>query len=91
MLNFRQFFFLQTSLTLTSAVLVRVKLATSEKLSQRSPGKSEETFRQKEASVLKTVALMQLGFTVTLGEKKLKQLFSRRSGFYMQGFRIFCS
>jgi len=69
---------LQTSLTLTSVTLVRIKLARTKKISQPIPGKSEEAFRQKEASVLKTVALMQLGFTVTLGKKKVKQMFSRR-------------
>jgi len=56
-----------------------MKLARTKKLSQPTRGESEDVFRQKERSVLKTVALMQSGFTVTLGENKLQQIVPRKT------------
>ena len=63
-----KFMIFQTLLLLFTAISVRRQVISSKKRLGKSSGKSsEDLLTKEEVAAFKTVSLMQLGFTITLG------------------------
>ena len=60
--------FFQTILLISTATSVRKQIISSKKrLGKQSNDSNQDLFSKEEVAAFKTVSLMQLGFTVTLG------------------------